>query len=299
MKGRALIHTAIDVGIGLLAATLLLIVAAAVHTIHSLVGAIFVAAGVIFGAALLRQLVRPEAAFASGLAVGAGSCIPVVLTGILLFSAGTRLVLWLAVLGFLLLALAGSLAGAALRHGRGLRAGLAFCVGCACAFGLVRTGQRTLAAYSTPVSQNRAAPDFVLTDTAGHAIPSSAFKNRIVVLDFWATWCAPCLREMPSVNRVRQSFQGNPNLLFYAVNPGWNEAGDASVKTFVAQHHLAVPLAFDEGGRAIHSFGATSLPFLVVLDKTGNIRMTASGFNTTDQLERDLTNKIREILAER
>lgn len=299
MKARAFLQAAINLGIGLLAAILLLILATAVHTIHSVAAAAFIAAGVVFAAACVRLLARPQRPWSSGIALGVGSCIPVVLVGILLFSAGTKLILWVVVAGFLLIGITGAWAGSAVRRARYVAAGLAVALACACAMGLTRIGEHTLRAYSRPVLQNRAAPKFVLTDVEGHAIPNATLKGHIVVLDFWATWCAPCLREMPTVGKVRQSFGTNPTVIFYAVNPGWNEAGDDKVKAFVAQHRFSVPLAFDEGGQAIHSFGATSLPFLVVLDRSGNIRLTASGFDTASQLERDLTAKINELLAAR
>ena len=282
-----------------MAAFLLLVLASAVHTIRSLIAAAFIATGVIFCAAFLRLLARPETPWASGIALGIGSSIPVLLVGILLFSAGAKLILWLVIFGFVLIAIAGAYAGTAIRRDHFLRAGVAVLFVCACALGLARAGEQMMAAYSAPVSQNKVAPEFVLADVSGQTISSASLKGRVVVLDFWATWCAPCLAEMPSVGRVRRSFQDNPKLLFYAVNPGWNEASDDRVKAFVAQHQFTVPLAFDEGGKAIHSFGATSLPFLVILDTKGNIRMTAFGFNTTSQLEHDLTSKLNELLAVR
>jgi thiol-disulfide isomerase/thioredoxin len=98
--------------------------------------------------------------------------------------------------------------------------------------------------------------------------------KNVIMLDFWATWCGPCLMAMPEVEEVAQKFTDR-GLVFYAVNVG--EDPD-TVKEFLAQSQLDVPVAMDFDGKIHGAFGDQGLPHTVVIGKDGRVQVDHLGY---------------------
>lgn len=80
-----------------------------------------------------------------------------------------------------------------------------------------------------------AAPDFTLPDLAGKTVKSSDFKGNVVVLDFWATWCAPCIEEIPNLNALQQKYADRPVRVVGIVL----ESGSVKdIRQFVTKHQI-------------------------------------------------------------
>lgn len=120
-----------------------------------------------------------------------------------------------------------------------------------------------------------AAPDFVLSDLDGKAQRLSAYKDKIVLVNFWATWCPPCRREMPSMERLYQKLKGE-SFMILAVDQ--NESFDL-VFAFTGQLDPApsFPLLLDEKGMVPPSWGVQGLPTSFIVDKQGRIAYRAVG----------------------
>ena len=113
----------------------------------------------------------------------------------------------------------------------------------------------------------------------------------IVILDFWATWCQPCLREMPVALEVSQLYHDR-GVAFYAVNL---RESRGRIQRCLDQEQLDVAVALDTKGSVAMAYGASALPTLVLIDKSGVIRGVHTGF--TPGLRDDLVQEIDELLA--
>lgn len=121
----------------------------------------------------------------------------------------------------------------------------------------------TLLDEATPAPQAR------LSDMAGKEVTLSDFQGRVVLLNFWATWCAPCIREMPSLDRL-QAELGDEGLFVMAVSG--DRGGARQVEPFLerlALKHLRVFL--DPKGSFSREFGVRGLPTSLVIDRKGRI----------------------------
>ena len=119
------------------------------------------------------------------------------------------------------------------------------------------------------------APAATFLDAQGHPQPLSAFKGRVVILNLWATWCAPCIAELPAVGKLAAAL-GDGKVAVVAVNASHDDA--AKVADFLKSHgagNLAVYR--DPDLSVLTAFGSQGLPFSVVIDANGREIARASG----------------------
>lgn len=140
------------------------------------------------------------------------------------------------------------------------------------------------------VGQRR--PDFTLADAAGNAAAAADFDGQIVLLNFWATWCAPCVEEMPMLARLHSDFAGRGlQVVGIAVDE------PARAQSFADDLGLDYPVLFGAGlsgaGEAMlvgRRYGNASgmLPYSVLIDAGGIVRWTHLGAVTREQLEHQI-----------
>jgi len=135
-------------------------------------------------------------------------------------------------------------------------------------------------------SVGKPAPEASLQLEGGEAVALSSLKGKVVVLDFWATWCKPCVIELPLVDKVTDE-RVDQGVVFYAVNTG--ESAKV-VKKFLKKSKLDVPLVFDDDGAIANAYGVSALPHLVIIDAEGVVRHVhlGSGPGTEQRLESEL-----------
>ncbi|MDR1305146.1 MAG: DUF2092 domain-containing protein [Verrucomicrobiales bacterium] len=110
------------------------------------------------------------------------------------------------------------------------------------------------------------APEFTLTDLSGQPVSLSALRGKVVVLDFWATWCPPCVAGLPKIWRVMQE---HPDAVFYAVNV---KESAADIEKFLAKKKLAtLPVLRDADGKISDDYQAKAIPQTVIIGKDGVI----------------------------
>jgi len=130
------------------------------------------------------------------------------------------------------------------------------------------------------------APEVSLQAEGEEAVLLSSLKGKVVVLDFWATWCQPCVIELPLVAKVT-SERDDKGVAFFAVNTG--ESGQA-VKNFLDEKNLDIPLVLDDDGTIGSAYGVSALPHLVIIDAEGTVRHVhlGSGPGTEERLESEI-----------
>ena len=111
------------------------------------------------------------------------------------------------------------------------------------------------------------APDFQLDLLEGGQFHLSAQKGQILVLDFWASWCAPCLQIMPQVDKVAQEFAGE-NVKLVAVNL---QEDPERIRTVLERLNLKPAVALDRDGLIAEKYGAITIPQTVIIDRDGTV----------------------------
>jgi thiol-disulfide isomerase/thioredoxin len=125
----------------------------------------------------------------------------------------------------------------------------------------------------------KAAADFSLQDLDGQAVSLAGLKGKVVVLDFWATWCGPCIIEMPRVIKLGEEFK-NQDVVVLVITA---ESHDIA-KNFLTGRKLNVRCLLDGNGKVNEAYGVEALPTLVVIDRAGMISDYFVGVRTEDVL---------------
>ena len=117
------------------------------------------------------------------------------------------------------------------------------------------------------------AQDFQTVTVDSKPVKLSEYKGRVVFLNFWATWCPPCLQEMPAMERLAQQMKDKPFVIL-AVNQG--ESQDV-VMAFLKRKGFTFPLVMDESGDIGASYSASALPTTYIIDREGLVVGRAKG----------------------
>jgi thiol-disulfide isomerase/thioredoxin len=121
---------------------------------------------------------------------------------------------------------------------------------------------------STPIVENEPTNDGIsFLDEDKKAVALNDLKGKVVFINFWATWCPPCVREMPSINNLKKHYKNNKDLVFLMVDVDGNY--DVS-KKFMEKNDLDLPL-YMPNGEIPSRFLGNSIPTTVILDKTGKM----------------------------
>ena len=119
----------------------------------------------------------------------------------------------------------------------------------------------------------KAAPSLILPTLAGESVDLKALRGKVVLVNFWAVWCPPCRKEMPSMNRLAASLGGKPFIIL-GVN-----AGDepAAIHAFMDKVPVEFPIVMDAEGVSLKAWRAFVFPTSYVVDKQGRLRMGLVG----------------------
>jgi len=116
-------------------------------------------------------------------------------------------------------------------------------------------------------------PELGLKDLGGADHALEAYRGKVVILNFWATWCEPCRDEMPSLNRLRKSLEGRP-VAMLAVNVA---EGEARINDFMARIPVDFPVLLDRDSQAARAWKVRVLPTTVIIGTDGRVRYTYVG----------------------
>ncbi len=127
-----------------------------------------------------------------------------------------------------------------------------------------------------PALPGNPAPVFSLVDVNGKQFRLSDHANKVVVLDFWATWCGPCEKATKELESIHQAYSGR-GVVVIGVSVDTGKDAGARVREFAARHGLTYLLAVDDGSLQ-RRYGAVRIPATFILDRGHVIRKTYPGY---------------------
>ena len=129
---------------------------------------------------------------------------------------------------------------------------------------------------------NYQAPEFELLSLEGDTVSSLDYRNTVMILDFWGTWCGPCIEQFPLLEKLYKEYEGNHNITFFIINP--QVGGDTFEKAlnFINENEYDLPFMNDIESMTYKNFNVYSLPRLIIIDKEGQVRFSHKGYNQSD-----------------
>lgn len=137
----------------------------------------------------------------------------------------------------------------------------------------------------------RPAPELALATLEGKTIDLASLRGRVVLVNFWAVWCPPCRKEMPSMSRLADRMQGRPFTIL-GVNAGEEPA---DIRTYLKQVPAHFPILLDSEGNHLKPWQVFAFPTSYVVDKQGRIRLGLFGSIEWDSAE--VLAKLEPLLA--
>lgn len=127
------------------------------------------------------------------------------------------------------------------------------------------------------------APSFALLDLDGKKVDISDLKGKVVVVDFWATWCGPCIASFPGMQKMVNKYKDKPDVRFVFIDT-W-EQGDKKEKNagdFMASKKYTFHVLMDNDNKVVEQFKVNGIPTKFIIDKEGLIRYKSVGYNGSD-----------------
>lgn len=136
---------------------------------------------------------------------------------------------------------------------------------------------------------DKEAPDFILKDLDGNDVSLSNLNDKVVVLDFWATWCGPCISSFPGMQQSVNHFSDDEDVVFLFVNTWENgEDKEETVKTFMENQEYNFHILMDKDNKVVKDYKVQGIPTKFILGKDSKIKYKSVGFGGTDALIEEL-----------
>lgn len=141
-------------------------------------------------------------------------------------------------------------------------------------------------------STGAVAPTFTLPSRAGDNVSLEQLKGKVVMLNFWASWCGPCRTEMPLLEQMHKRYS-SLGFTMVGVNV---EANTADAERWLKDTPVSFPVLFDRESKVSKLYDVNAMPSTVFIDRKGNIRYLHRGYKAGD--EGEYLNQIRALLKE-
>ena len=136
------------------------------------------------------------------------------------------------------------------------------------------------------------APDFTLQSSTGENVRLAEQRGQVVMLNFWASWCGPCRKEMPLLDDMSKRYSA-AGFVLYGVNV---EEDNTDAKKLIKELGVTFPILYDTESKASSLYNVDAMPTTVVIDKKGVIRYVNRGYKAGD--EDKYRAQIRELIKE-
>ena len=147
------------------------------------------------------------------------------------------------------------------------------------------TVNATDAAFGETSTEGKLAPDFTLSSTSGNTIKLSDYRGKVVVLDFWATWCPPCKAEIPDFIKLYSKYKDDG---FQMLGVSLDQGGLKDVVPFIKDHGINYPIVLGTEEIVSAYGGIRGIPTTFVIDKKGYIRDEFVGYRPASVFEKDI-----------
>lgn len=139
------------------------------------------------------------------------------------------------------------------------------------------------------------APVFELKDLEGKVVRLEDYVGRVVVLDFWATWCVPCKASFPAMQKVVNKYVADTSVVFLFIDT-WEYTKDVgpAIKDFLGRKQYTFRVLRDEKDAVVKQYGVDGIPAKFIIDKEGYIRFSMKGSNGTDE---EAVNELVEMIT--
>jgi len=142
------------------------------------------------------------------------------------------------------------------------------------------------------------APDFKLKSLDGKSVtleqirkdPNKKDAERVVLLDFWATWCPPCREEVGTLQKLHDAYEKKGVAI---VGIALDQGGATAVKPFVKEHKITYTGLLDPDGTASGAYGVRSIPAMFLIDKKGVVQFTHVGLTEQKVLEKEIKSLLK------
>lgn len=118
------------------------------------------------------------------------------------------------------------------------------------------------------------AKNFVLTNLKGQKVSLSSFKNKIVILDFWATWCGPCKASFPGTQQLINQYKGQPDVVFLFIDT-WERKDTKTMQkealNFITKNNYSFEILLDDKDKVVEDYKVDGIPITFIIDKNGKI----------------------------
>ena len=155
-------------------------------------------------------------------------------------------------------------------------------------FGLIGCGDS-----SAPKQKNaKLAPDFSMTSLDGKELTRDSLKGKVVILDFWATWCPPCRAAIPHLVEIHKKYRDQGLVV---VGISLDRGGKEEVADFAERNHIDYDLVMGVNNAILKDFGdVSSIPTIIILNRQSEIIFKAVGFNA--EIAQTIDSKVAESL---
>lgn len=131
-----------------------------------------------------------------------------------------------------------------------------------------------------------------MKSTSGNSFTNADFKGKVVLIDFWATWCGPCVKASPIMQKLHVEFK-DKGLIVIGANTFEEDSSGAPAKEYAAEHKYTYLFTYDNDALA-KKWGIQGIPTFVLVDSTGKVAKTYTGFG--DSSEKEMRDAIKKLL---
>lgn len=124
------------------------------------------------------------------------------------------------------------------------------------------------------IKEGDIAPEFSLPSVDGSTVRLSDYRGKVVMLHFWATWCPPCVEEIPALDYLYRTLKGKD---FDVITVSVDEGGASAVRSFMQKRGLVLPVALDPDRSVAAQYGTFKFPETYVIDREGIVRLKVVG----------------------